>query len=140
MRGTLDQAIAQAEEQAKIEQIDAERFVLEQQMLEEQAPAVWQAFRSSVKAECECRPKHLSFAVSPNTEAAISTLQPKKRRTLLLRYLPKSKAVSFACVEEAGTYPIRLNPVNVATLCDAEGNEFLSLAEAAQQVLSVLFR
>jgi hypothetical protein len=140
VRGTLDQAIAQAEEQAKVERINAERFVLEQQMLEEQAPAVWQAFRASLKAECDCRPKHLSFAVAPNAEAAISTVQPKKRRTILLRYLPKSKAVRFTCVEEAGTYPIRLNPVNVATLCDADGNEFTSLAEAAQQVLSALFR
>ncbi|MFP5276084.1 MAG: hypothetical protein ACLGPM_03130 [Acidobacteriota bacterium] len=140
MSGTLDRAIAESEEQAKAERITSERYVIEQQMLEEQAPVVWQQFRSAVKAECGCRPDHLVFAVTPNTEAAINTVQAKGRKTLVLRYLPKSKAVSFVCAGKAGSYPIRLNAVNVAVLCTTDGEEFESNAEAAEQVLSLLFR
>lgn len=136
----LDRAIAEAEEQARIERIHAERYVLEQESLEEQAPALWQQFRAAIKAECCCRPKHLVFAVTPNSEAAISTCQPKGRRTLLLRFLPKSKAISFACGSEAGTYPFRLNALNLAVIGSPDGDIFASTSEAAEQVLSLLFR
>lgn len=140
MPGMLDQAIAESEERARIEWINAENNVLEQQMLEEQAPVLWQQFRAAIKAECSCRPKHLAFAVTPNTEAAINTLQPKCRRTLLLRFLPRSKAVSFVCGSKTGMYPIRLNALKIAVLCNADGDEFSSIEEAADVVLTLLFQ
>ena len=140
MPGMLDQAIAESEERARIERISAEKGMLEQQMLEEQAPAIWQQFRAAIKAECSCRPKHLAFAVTPNTEAAVNTLQPGSRRTLLLRFLPRSKAVSFVCGSNAGMYPIRLNALNIAVLCNSDGDEFGSVEEAADVALTLLFQ
>lgn len=140
MTGRLDLAIAEAEQRVTKDRILKEKYVQEQESLSEQGPALWGRFREALRVECRNRPKHLNFAVTPNTEASIHTSRGVVgRKTILLRYLPKSKAISYVSDGRSGTYPMRLNDLNLAVICNEEGMAFGTLGEAAEELLSLLF-
>lgn len=131
----LDRLIAEADALAESEKLDAERFVREQRILDEQAPGVWKRLRSSLKAKCDQYPERFKFDVCGQTEAAIRG----SGRVLEARFLPESKVIEFEC-GGAGRCTIRLNRQNIAVLCDQDGAAYPSEDYAADQLLSLILR
>jgi hypothetical protein len=139
MSGKLDRAIAEAEAENRSEELAAEVYVRERRALDEQIPAVWGKFRAAIKVKCEAKPKHLRFGVCPDVEAKVERLNDPKHRMLEVQLLRESGVVQFECGEASGCCTIRLNRQNIAGVCDQDGHPFLSIEDAAEEVLSLLF-
>jgi hypothetical protein len=132
----LDRLIAEADAITESEKLDAERFVREQRILDEQAPAIWKRFCASLKAKCEQRSKHFKFDVCGENEAVVRC----SGRVLEARFLPESKLIAFECNGGTGCCTFRLNRQNIAVLCDGDGVLFPSEDYAAEQLLSLILR
>jgi hypothetical protein len=132
----LDRLIAETEANAEDQKRDAERFVLEQGILDEQAPGIWKRLRALLKDKCQQYPKHLKFEVCGENEAIIRG----SSRVLEAKFLRKSKVVVFECGGGSGCCTFRLNRQNIAVLCDGDGVLFPSEEYAAEQLLALILR
>jgi hypothetical protein len=131
----LDRLIAEADAQTESEKLDAERFVREQRILDEQAPPIWKRFRASLKAKCEQYPQRFKFDVCDQNGAVIRG----SGRVLEVTFLPDSKVIEFACNGATGFCMIRLNRQNIAVLCDQDGAAYPE-DHAVEQLLALILR
>jgi hypothetical protein len=133
----LDRLIAAADATAEGQRLDAERFIREQRMLDEQVPGIWKRLRNALKSKCKQYREHFTFDVCVEDEALI---RGANQRVLEVKFLRDSKVVAFECNGAGGLCTFRLDRHNVAVISDADGIAFPSEDYVADQLLSLILQ